>query len=55
MTGSLQIKNGMYTAVLNLKDESGKRKQKRINLHLEAMPGNKRKAEKALRETLADY
>ena len=55
MTGSLQTKNGMYTAVLNLKDESGKRKQKRINLHIEAIPGNKRKAERASRETLAEY
>jgi len=40
---------------LNLKDEFGKRKQKKINLHLEAKSGNKRKAEKALRDVLAEY
>ena len=55
MTGSLQIKNGMYSAVLNLKDEHGQRKQKRISLNIEAVPGNKRKAEKAFRDVLADY
>ncbi len=31
ITGSLQTKNGKYYAVLNLKDEQGKRKQKWIN------------------------
>lgn len=55
MTGSLRINKGKYYAVLNLKDEYGKRKQKTVNLHLEAIPGNKRKAEKALREVLAEY
>ena len=55
MTGSLRTNKGKYYAVLNLKDESGNRKQKTINLHLEAIPGNKRKAEKALREVLAEY
>lgn len=55
MTGSLRIDKGKYYAVLNLKDESGKRKQKTVNLHLEAIPGNKRKSEKALREVLTEY
>ena len=55
MTGSLRSDKGKYYAVLNLKDESGKRRQKVINLHLEAVPGNKRKAEQALRETLTEY
>lgn len=39
----------------NLKDEYGKRKQKTVNLNLEAKPGNKRKAEQALREVLTEY
>ena len=55
MTGSLQIDKNRYYAVLNLRDESGKRKQKKINLQLDAIPGNKRRAEKALREALAQY
>ena len=55
MTGSLKITYGKYYSVLNLKDESGKRKQKRIPLHLEAVPGNKRKAEQAHRKILAEY
>ena len=55
MTGSLQSDKGKYYAMLNLKDESGKRKQKKINLHIEAKSGNKRKAEKALRDILAEY
>jgi integrase len=41
--------------VLNLKDEHGKRKQKLISLEIDDIPGNKRKAEKALRDILAEY
>ena len=55
MTGSLRTDKGKYYAITNLKDDLGKRKQKTINLHLEAVPDNKRKADKALREVLTEY
>lgn len=55
MTGSLRSDKGEFYAVLNLKDEYGRRKQKTINLHIDDVPGNKRKAEKAFRDVLADY
>ena len=55
MTGSLKVDRGKYYTVLNLSDEAGKRKQKRVNLHIEAKPGNKRKAEQAHRKVLDDY
>ena len=55
MTGSLQINKGKYYAIINIKDEEGKRKQKWINLHLAAISGNKRKAEKALRDVISNY
>ncbi len=55
MTGSLTIDRGKYYSMLNLKDEAGNRKQKKVNLHIEAIPGNKRKAERAHRELLAEY
>ena len=51
MTGSLQIKNGKYYAVLNFKTEDGKRKQKWINTDLD-VKGNKRKAEAFLQKAL---
>lgn len=54
MTGSLQIKNGKYYAVINTKDLSGKRKQKWICSNYE-VKGNKKKAEKFLRDTLKDF
>ena len=54
MTGSLQIKNNIYYVVLNQKDENGKRKQKWIKSDLEVR-GNKKRAEKFLRETVAQY
>lgn len=54
MTGSLQEKNGRYYAVLNFKDEKGKRVPKWINLHL-SVKGNKRKAEATLKELLVQY
>ena len=55
MTGSLRSDKGKFYAILNLKDENGKRKQKTINLHIDDVPGNKRKAEKALRDVLTEY
>lgn len=54
MTGSLQIKNNMYYAVLNLKDGDGKRKQKWISTGLE-VKNNKRKAEAALNKLISEY
>ena len=54
MTGSLQVKNDYFYAVLNFKDKSGKRKQKWIALNL-PVKGNKRKAEKALTDLLVQY
>lgn len=35
MTGSLQVKNGKYYAIINLTDTNGKRKQKWISTGLE--------------------
>lgn len=54
MTGSLQIKNDSFYAVLNFKDKAGNRKQKWIPLKL-PVKGNKRKAEKALSDLLIQY
>ena len=54
MTGSLQIKNGKYYAVLNYKNEQGKRKQKWICTG-SPVKGNKRKAEQFLQKMLAQY
>ncbi len=53
MTGSLQIKNNKYYAVINYY-ENGKRKQKWINSNLD-VKGNKTKAEKFLREQITIY
>lgn len=50
MTGSLQIKNDKYYAVINVY-ENGKRKQKWINSNLNPR-GNKIRAEKFLREQI---
>ena len=55
MTGSLQKRYNRYYVILNLKDEYGKRKQKVVNTELEFKPGNKRKAEKILRDLLKKY
>lgn len=54
MTGSLQIKNDKYYAVLNFKNQDGKRAQKWIALNLN-VKGNKRRAELALRDLLNQY
>ncbi len=54
MTGSLQKKNGIYYTVLNIKDSNGKHGQKWESTHL-PVKGNKRKAEKLLRERIVKY
>ena len=54
MTGSLQEKRGKFYAVLNFRDEDGKRKQKWFPLDL-PIKGNKRKAEAMLRDLLNQY
>ena len=54
MTGSLQIKSDKYYAVLNFKDENGKRVQKWVPLNL-PVRGNKRKAEVILTELINEY
>ena len=51
LTGSLQIKKGIYYAVINFYDEKGNRKLKWISTKLKAK-GNKRLAEKKLMEIL---
>ena len=53
LTGSLQLKNGKYYAVLNLKID-GKRKQKWIDTTLTSKSGKKER-EKKLREILQEY
>lgn len=53
MTGSLHEKNGKYYAVLNFKDQNGKRKQKWIGLGY-TVKGNKRRAEASLRQLLTE-
>ena len=50
ITGSIQKSKGKYYAVINLRDENGKRIPKWINTNLEAKPGNKRKAEAFLQQ-----
>lgn len=54
MTGSLQTKNDKFYAVLNIKNQAGKRVQKWIPLNL-SVKGNKRKAEAMLNQLLMDY
>lgn len=54
MTGSLQIKNNKYYAVLNVIGDDGKRKQKWIATNLE-VKGNKKKAAKILERLLEEY
>ncbi len=54
MTGSLQVKNGKYYIILNVKDENGNRKQKWIATDL-VEKSNKRNAEKLLRDTIKEY
>ena len=54
MTGSLQIKSDKYYAVLNFRDQEGKRVQKWIPLNL-TVKGNKRMAEALLNQLLVEY
>lgn len=54
VTGSIQEKNGKYYAVINLYDESGKRKQKWIDTKL-TLRGNKKTAKSMLQEILTEY
>ncbi len=54
ITGSLTERNGKYTAILNLYDENGKRKQKSIALGI-PVKGNKRKAQARLEELKREY
>ena len=54
MTGSLQIKGEKFYAVLNFRDQSGKRVQKWVNLNL-PVKDNKHRAEMALNELLVKY
>ena len=54
ITGSLQLKNGKYYAVINLKDCNGKRKLKWIATGLDEK-NNKRKAEKFLSDKIKEY
>ncbi len=54
MTGSLQIKNGKYYAVLNVTDVNGNRKQKWISTGMETK-GNKKRAEQFLRDKIKEF
>lgn len=54
VTGNLQIRNGRYHAVINLKDENGNRKQKWISTEL-PVRGNKKAAERFLQEELSKW
>lgn len=54
VTGSVQTKNGKYYAVLNYKDDFGKRRQKWIGTGY-TIRGNKKKAERFLEEQLAAW
>ncbi len=55
MTGSLQVKKGFFFVVVNLYDDEGKRKPKWVSTGISALPGNKREAEKKMREILSIY
>ena len=54
MTGSLQIKNNKYYAVLNFTGEDDKRRQKWMPMNLEVR-GNRRKALEILRQLEESY
>ena len=54
MTGSLQTKNDKFYIVLNIYDKTGKRKNKWLSTNLE-VKGNKKRAEKLLRDKLTEY
>lgn len=54
MTGTLKIKNGIYYAVINYKDNYGKYKQKWITTNLKER-GNKKEAQRFLNEQLENF
>ncbi len=54
MTGSVQIKNGTYYAVINIFDNNGKKKQKWISSGY-SVRGNKKNAEKFLRDKINEF
>jgi integrase len=54
ITGSLAERSGKYTAILNLYDEAGRRKQKSVALGI-PVKGNKRKAQAMLDELKREY
>ena len=54
ITGNLQKKHGKYYAVLNLKDENGKRYQKWISTGI-TLKGKKREAEEFLAEQIKKF
>lgn len=54
MTGNLQVKGDKYYAVLNFKNQNGKRVQKWISLNL-TVKGNKRRAEAMLHDLIIEY
>lgn len=53
MTGSLQVKNGKYYAVIRFKDSSNKQKQRWISTGYE-VKNNKRKAEQKLKDIISE-
>ncbi len=55
ITGHLQDKNGKWYAVVNLYDTSGRRREKWVNLDLEARRGSKTEANHRMNEILAKY
>ena len=55
VTGSIQIKNNKYYAVINLKDEHGYRKQKWIYTEIDVKKGSKKQAERILHQILEEY
>ncbi len=54
MTGTLKVKNGVYYAVINYKDDFGKYKQKWISTGLKER-GNKKQAQRFLDEQLQSF
>ncbi len=55
MTGSLQIKNGTYYAVLYIPDQNGKKHQKWISTKLKVAGSNKREAQRMVRNLIVEY
>ncbi|MCL2046067.1 MAG: site-specific integrase [Oscillospiraceae bacterium] len=54
ITGSIQPKNNVFYAVLNIKDENGRRKPKWISTGL-PVKGNKTKAKEVLNQLIKEY